>query len=92
MAAPAESKQKFCRLPCIAGLAENAAAEGDGGICAQNNVLTPARYGPCLFTGDAGAVGARKLALTGVFVDVGGQDRVGGDAKLAQQFQPPGAG
>ena len=41
-----------------------------------------------LFPCEARAIGARQFALHRVFVDVGGEDGVGGDAKLRQKFLP----
>ena len=47
---------------------------------------------PRLFLRQPHAIGARKLSLDRVFVDVRGQDRVGHNAKLRQKFLPARTG
>ena len=66
--------------------AQDAAAHGHGRVGAKDHVLGPGGNGQRLFPRQPHGIGAGKLSLAGVLVDVGGQDQVGHDPQLRQQF------
>ena len=91
MASAGQHQQEFGRLAHIGRLAQDAAAQRDGGIGAEHDIIGLCLHRQNLLAGDARALGARLFADLCVFVKVGGAHRVGYHAEMRQKFQPPGA-
>ena len=88
MPPPAERGQEGRRLARVGRLAQDAAAKRDGGVGTKNHILRPRWDGHGLLLRKPQGIGARKLALAGVLVDVGRKDQVGHESQLRQKFLP----
>ena len=86
MAAATESDEELSRFSRIGRFTQDAAANGDSGVGAENHVIRTGGHRLRLLLRETQAVRAWKLSLAGVFVDVRGQDQVRFDSKLRQQF------
>jgi hypothetical protein len=86
-----ERPEERLRLRRVPGFAEDPAAQRDGRVGTEDDILLARLHRRDLLGGDACAIGAREFPLPGVLVDIGGADGVGHDAQNGQKLQPPWA-
>jgi hypothetical protein len=92
VAAAGHEAQEGRGLVRVGGLAEVAPAERHHRVSGEHHFGGTAGHRFGLGVGETQGAGARQLASAGGLVDVGWENRVGQDARLGEQRQPPGAG